>query len=384
MEKIGSSGSKPLGIGDQLPIISITGPLDDIHFPPPSLEQPFVEGSMDTAVGPVPIVSSHLTWSDEWGNIKARWGIGRMNHKVDPGLYALGSPDDKSPALVTANYKMSFDRLRGALPERNLWILVLDTDGVNVWCSAGKGAFGTEELIRRLKVSRIEELVSVNELILPQLSAPGVAAHMVKKLSGFRVTYGPILSKDLPEFLDSGKKATPAMRTKTFTVKERAVLIPVEIVTGAKWAILLAIIFFLFSGFTGDNGFWKNAFNHGIFSAAAIVWALMAGTVLTPLLLPILPGRAFSLKTLIPAFIGVITLILIRANYAGTAFGNLEAFAWIFLVPAFSAYLAMNFTGCSTYTSLSGVKKEMRWAVPMQIAAGVIGISLWTGSRFAL
>ena len=83
--------------------------------------------------------------------MKVRWGIGRMNYRVDPGLYSLGNPDALSPVLVSANYKMSFDRLRESLPGRNAWILVLDTDGVNVWCAAGKGTFGTEELTRPYK-----------------------------------------------------------------------------------------------------------------------------------------------------------------------------------------------------------------------------------------
>ena len=52
---------------------------------------------------------------DQWGTIKARLGAGRMNYAIDPGLYALGEPDDQSPVLVTANYKMSFDYLRQAL-----------------------------------------------------------------------------------------------------------------------------------------------------------------------------------------------------------------------------------------------------------------------------
>ena len=66
-----------------------------------------------------------------------------MNYKVDPGLYAIGNPNERSPVLVTANYKMSFDNLREALPGRDAWILVLDTRGINVWCAAGKGTFGT-------------------------------------------------------------------------------------------------------------------------------------------------------------------------------------------------------------------------------------------------
>ena len=127
-----------------------------------------------------------------------------MNYKVDPGLYALGCPDDKSPVLISANYKLSFDTLRSALKGRHLWILVLDTDGVNVWCAAGKGTFSTAELVRRIEFSRLEEVVSHRRLIVPQLAAPGVAAHEVKKLSGFKVTYGPIRAADLPAFIDCG------------------------------------------------------------------------------------------------------------------------------------------------------------------------------------
>ena len=67
-----------------------------------------------------------------------------MRFAVDPGLYALRNPGEQAPVLVTANYKMSFDRLRQALPGRDAWILVLDTNGINVWCAAGKGTFATE------------------------------------------------------------------------------------------------------------------------------------------------------------------------------------------------------------------------------------------------
>jgi acetyl-CoA decarbonylase/synthase complex subunit gamma len=51
------------------------------------------------------------------------------------------------------------------------------------------------------------------------------------------------------------------------------------------------------------------------------------------------------------------------------------------MVPAVAAYLAMDFTGCSTYTSISGGKKEMRLALPLEIAAGSLGLVLWVSSR---
>jgi CO dehydrogenase/acetyl-CoA synthase gamma subunit (corrinoid Fe-S protein) len=120
-----------------------------------------------------------------------------MDYKVEPGLYAVGTPDDKAPVLVTANYKMTFDRLREQLGGVSLWIVVLDTDGVNVWCAAGKGTFGTDEVVHRVKEVGLDRLVSHRTLLLPQLSATGVAAHEVKKQTGFRVVYGPIKAKDI-------------------------------------------------------------------------------------------------------------------------------------------------------------------------------------------
>ena len=348
----------------------------------PSLEQPFVIGSIPAAVGPVPQVSSFLTWADRLGTFKARWGIGRMHYTIDPGLYALGNPDERSAVLVTANYKMSFDKLRSELPNRNLWILVLDTKGINVWCASGKGTFGTDELVGRIETSDLSKVVSHRELILPQLSGPGVAAHHVKKLSGFRVIYGPIRAKDLPAFLDNGLEAPPDMRLKTFTISERIALIPLELVQALRAGVIIMLILFLVSVLGRLGGGWANALSHGLFSAVAILTAILTGAVLTPVLLPWLPGRAFSLKGLTLGLLAAVILTVVCGVDWVTTTGRLEVIAWLLLIPAVSAYLAMNFTGASTYTSLSGVKKEMRWALPLQIGAGIIGLILWIGSHF--
>ncbi|MBW2593800.1 MAG: acetyl-CoA synthase subunit gamma [Deltaproteobacteria bacterium] len=344
------------------------------------MAQLFVTGSIDTAKGPVPLVSSCLAWSDRWGDIKARWNVGRMNHKVVPGLYALGTPDDQSLVLVTANYKMSFNRLREALPGRSAWILALDTDGVNVWCAAGKGTFGTEELVRRLEACGLDRVVSHRKLILPQLSAPGIDAHQVKRLAGFRVVYGPVQAGDLPFFIDAGFKATPEMRRKTFTARERAVLIPVELVSALKWGTVLSVAFSLAAGFLTSGNFLSGALPYGFFAALALMTAVIAGAVVTPLLLPWLPGRAFALKGAVTGFMAAGILAFARNGSPG--FGHPESIAWFFLIPALSAFLAMNFTGASTYTSLSGVRKEMRLAVPLEISAGIIGICLWVRAFF--
>ena len=348
----------------------------------PDLNQSFVSGSIDTHGRRLPQVSSALTWKDRWGSIKTRWGVGRMNYKVDPGLYALGTPDNNSSVFVSANYKLSFDRLRSALKGRSAWILVLDTKGINVWCAAGKGTFGTDELIRRINISNLKNIVSHRKLIVPQLGAPGVAAHKVKQISGFKVQYGPIRAEDLPAYLDANFKTTAPMRLITFPLKERAVLIPVELVEAIKAFLIIAPVLFVLGGIGGPSGFWANALSHGLFAVLALLCAVIGGTVLNPLLLPYLPGRAFSIKGFSIGIVIALILLYLRDINLSAWPGRIEALAWVLIIPAVSGYLAMNFTGCSTYTSLSGVKKEMRWALPLDIACAAAGLVMWIGAIF--
>lgn len=349
----------------------------------PGLNQSFVNGYADTPAGRLPRVSAELTRQDYWGTIRARLSAFRMDYKIDPGLYALDHPDNHSPVFVSANYKMSFDYLRRALQGRPAWILVLDTKGINVWCAAGKGTFGTDELVRRIEISGLKEVVSHRKLILPQLGAPGIAAYKVKQRSGFMVQYGPIRAEDLPVYLDSGLKATAQMRTISFPLKERAVLIPIEVAEVIKPFLILAFALFILGGIGGPSVFWTNAGSYGLFAVMALLCAVIGGSVFSPLLLPYLPGRAFSIKGFSVGIVIALILIYLRNINLQAWPGRIEALAWLLIIPAVSGYLAMNFTGASTYTSLSGVKKEMRWALPLEIACGIAGFILWIGAIFS-
>jgi len=347
------------------------------------MAQRFVRGKLDTPAGPVPVVDSRLEPADHLGTLRVRWGIGRHHYIVVPGLYALGAPGPASPVLVSANYKLSFDHLRAACPGLDAWILVLDTKGINVWCAAGKGTMGTAELVARLSASRLELVVSHRELILPQLAAPGVAAHLVKKLSGFKVIYGPVRAGDLTAFLAAGRRAEPAMRRVSFPLRARAVLIPVELVGALKfyaWIIPALLAVAGLAGLINGPGFWAGVGGAGLRAVGALLLALAGGAVLSPLLLPWLPGRAFALKGLWPGLAGA---LLLWAAWPSPVWPpGAELIAWLLAVPALSSFMAMNFTGASTYTSLSGVKKEMRRAVPLQIAGAGIGLLLWLFAVF--
>ena len=334
-------------------------------------------GAVETDIGSVPSVMATLNWRDHLGAIRVRWRIGRNRYAISPGLYALGSPDSSSEVLVTTNYKLSFDKLRHALPGRDFWIVVLDTKGINVWCAAGKGTFSTAEIVDRIEAIRLKEVVDHRRLIVPQLGAPGVAAHKVKKDTGFKVLYGPVRASDLPAFIDNGMYATEEMRRVTFPFRDRIAVSPVEIVGASRVMVFVIPAFFFLSGLLGPFNYWTNITTTGSMAVASLVSAFIGGTMIFPMLLPWLPGRAFSLKGLFMGLIAAVSAI-IGFGHGWSGWPQVvESLSWVLMVTAVTSYLAMNFTGASTYTSLSGVKKEMGVAVPLQISGAAVGLILW-------
>jgi hypothetical protein len=301
--------------------------------------------------------------------------VRRSEHRVEPGLYALGDPGPEAPVFVTANYTLSFDALRSSLAGVAGYILVLDTRGINVWCAAGKGTFGTDELVRRIEATGLADVVRHRTLILPQLGASGVAAHEVRRRSGFRVDFGPVRAEDLPAYLETGE-ATPEMRRVRFTLRDRLTLIPVEFVAVLRPTAIAAVLLWLLVG---------------SLAAWGAVTAIMAGTVLFPILLPWLPTRAFSSKGfLLGGVVGVLFAVLVVRQGGELALWRRVgwALAYVLTLPPITAYLALNFTGSTTFTSKTGVRQEMNAYIPIMAWAFGLGMAVtlvssvfqWIGS----
>jgi hypothetical protein len=340
--------------------------------------------------------TSQLTWVNHWEHFLIRAGFRRMQHRVDPGLYALGNPDEDAPVFVTANYRLSFDALRCSLKDIDGYILVLDTNGINVWCAAGKGTFGTDELVHRIEVTGLSDRVRHRQLILPQLGAPGIAAHEVKKRSKFTVKYGPVRAADLPHYLANHNRATPEMRQVRFNVWDRAIVSGIEVfrylLPLAVIAILLQFappiigvmaIFVTFWYLIPMAAFWMSMgplssirlistsvltapfalayLSEPSDAAVVAIVALAAGWLLFPLLLPWIPTRNFSTKGFILG--GLVTLPFIFTFVSDTAgdpfaFQLLGIATYLLLAMPLAAYPALNFTGSTTFTSKTGVRQE--------------------------
>ena len=315
---------------------------------------------------------------DQFGMMRARIGISRNQYKLNPGLYCVGNPTAESSVFVTANYKLSFDSLRKELTGISAWILVIDTRGINVWCAAGKGTFSADEIALQVKRARLAEIVCHRELILPQLAAPGVASHELNRKCGFKGIFGPVRAADIPGFIANGNQADETMRSVTFTLTERLVLVPVEISLIWKLFALISLGLFAVSGIGPDLYSLSQALSRGVTAMGATVFAILAGAMITPVFLPWIPGRQFWWKGMIAGGLaGSIYVALLMKN----AILLESASMWILIV-ATASYMAMNFTGATPYTSLSGVKKEMKRGLPIQCGGICVALLLWIASPF--
>lgn len=307
--------------------------------------------------------TSTLSFANKWDYFAARIGYKRSRHLVEPGLYSIGKPDTNSPVFVTANYTLSFDALRSSLDGIDGYILVLDTFGVNVWCAAGKGTFGTDELAKRIEITNLKDVVSHRRLILPQLGAPGVSAHEVERRTGFSIEYGPVRAKDIPEYMKT-RIATEDMRRVTFNLGERSVLVLVE---ATHWLIPAVLVCFLLNLFVGPM------------IPLALFMVIFAGVILFPIFLPWIPTRDFTSKGLILGIL--VSLPFALSEYDSRAGSSIwlplsYSAAYVLLMSPGVAYLSLGFTGSSTFTSRTGVRREIFTYIPILAAMFLTGFAL--------
>ncbi len=255
---------------------------------------------------------------------------------------------------------------------------MLDTRGVNVWCAAGKGTFSTAEILFSLERYNLAELVSHQKLIVPQLAATAVNGREVYSKSGFRVQFGPIRTCDIEMYLQNTNIADEEMRMVSFSLSERAVLIPVEIFLLLKPLVIVFILAFIFSGISSSIFSVEMMTKRGFVLFTSTLFGILAGAVVTPILLPWLPSRQFWIKGLLP---GILAWGCCLGIFYKTV--NLYEVVALFLwVSAVSSYLAMNFTGSTPFTSPSGVEYEMKRGLIYQVVTSLFAVGIWISGAF--
>lgn len=307
----------------------------------------------------VPTLDQKLYFRDLMGNIGVRVNYKRDNYKVPPGLYKIGKPTDSSEVIVTCNYKLTVDVVRSTV-KQDYWLLIIDTEGVNVWCAAGKGKFGTAEVIYSVLKHQLDQKVSHKRIILPQLSGPGIQSHIIKDKTGFNVKFGPVHVKDLDAYVEGGLTCDETMRQVTFTLKERIAVMPLEWVATGKLLIITWLLVLLLP-VLDMNHFWLMLFSS------------LIGTVFVPIILPWRPFKMFYMN-------GLVCGVIMSALFISYVGYDLLMVGWAILGTTLAGYQALNFTGSTTFTSLSGVKKEMEKAIPVLLTlVGIGGLTTLVG-----
>jgi NAD-dependent dihydropyrimidine dehydrogenase PreA subunit len=151
------------------------------------------------------------------------------------GLVKIGKPDRNSPVFLTCNYHLTVERVKKAVKGLNAYLLVANSKGDNVWCSASGGHFTNHSVISVLKTSGIEKLVDHRNVILPQLAATGIEGKSVRNKTGWKVIWGPVYAKDILEFVDKNFTKSPGMSKVEFPLAQR-------IEMAAMWAFPFSVI----------------------------------------------------------------------------------------------------------------------------------------------
>jgi ubiquinone/menaquinone biosynthesis C-methylase UbiE len=157
---------------------------------------------------------------------------------IEPGLYVVGEPDGRSAVLVTGNYDLTVRRVVSALDGRaDVWLLVVDSSGINVWCAAGGGFLTADKIVGAVRTADLGRFVEHHALVLPQLCANGVDGWRIRKELGWGVHWGPIRASDIPEYLAAGRRKPESMRLVRFPLRDR-----LEMVTATLGLYALMIL----------------------------------------------------------------------------------------------------------------------------------------------
>jgi hypothetical protein len=120
--------------------------------------------------------------------------------------------------------------------------------------------------------------------------------------------------------------------------------------------------------------------------ALMILAIAVAGVVAFPILLPFLPTRDFTSKGFL---LGVVASIPFMAGaYSANANEALWVTLALAILPAllmapWVAFLALNFTGSTTFTSRTGVRREIFRYIPIIAVTFILGLGLEIGFRLA-
>lgn len=310
-------------------------------------------------------IKSLITWIDSYSHTYA----------YAPGLYFTGktyNPD--APLLVTSNYHLTVYLLLHSLGDTDVRMLIVDTDGINVWCAAGKGVFSSDAIMKQ--VDRFREHLAKGDkeeaLILPKLSLAGVRLKDLKD-AGFSPVIGPVYAADIPEFLaklqDRGRLSHRSEDRIVFGFMSRVFTWLPGFMQYMGYVILLAI------GLLFIEQIWGITAPLGIIPLSAVL------ATAYPLLFPWIPGRRFAVKGI---WLGALIITAMGGLMLAGMIDAAQLVLSVFFVIAMSIFIGLTYTGNSAVSNYTRVRRETARFLPLNVllfAASFITFIVMEGSK---
>ncbi len=270
---------------------------------------------------------------------------------VRPGLYTLGAADESSPMLVTGNYYLTVFLLARRLRNHAVRLLIIDTKGINVWCSAGKGQFSASEIADKAAACGLLSGEKRLRLVLPKFSLSGVNLGELRKHRIIPVI-GPMYAKDVPAFLGQEKHSNQVEDRVDFGLRARAFT-----------ALPTAVQFFYY--FLGVYVISLGAISPAVVGiATGLAFAY-------PMLFPWLPGRLFAVKGFWLALAASALSLLFTAG------SLLEQLPLMVFLCATAIFVGLSYTGNSAVSNYTSVRKETARFLPVVVLLYLVLIPLY-------
>jgi hypothetical protein len=305
---------------------------------------------------PLPLhfgLSDHLKAFISWIFLFARV------FSVKPGLYYIGKQPDrmqfeKAPLLVTCNNFLTVFLLARRIKPRNVQLLVVDTEEINVWCSSAKGRFSAHEIIEKASLAGLVGEGKKISMVLPKFSLAGVNLTILKK-AGIHPIIGPLYSNDLPAYLDEGRFEDRVNDRVHFGLQSRAFTAPPT-----------AFQFLLYFG-------GAYIFTLGL-GTPLMIWIAVALAFSYPILFPYLPSRLFAVKGI---FLGLLASLITLIYFYSTQRSYYEAIPVLLFLFATSIFVGLSYTGSSAVSNYSRVRKEIAHFLLVVIVLYLLVIPAW-------
>lgn len=292
-----------------------------------------------------------LSWLDYLKSLNSWFDAFKRTYVFEPGLYYTGSHYDPSaPLLVTSNYHLTVFLVARRARAFNARLLVIDTDGINVWCAAGKEKFNNAEILKQLE--RYDPALfgdsKKTTLILPKFGLAGVDLRALRQ-DGIRPVIGPLYAKDLPRYLDNPPYKDCDGDIVAFGLMSRVFTWLPGFVQYMYYSMILVIALMLLG--------------RGNIAGETIGLVALLATAY-PVLFPWIPGRRFAVKGIWLAAFTSLGLGALALAGLVSLHGLIVAVLFTF---ATALFFALSYTGNSAVSNYTRVRAEIARFLPATV-----------------